>query len=292
MARINFDDNVESQPEFKRLVGLCASWDEALGMLVRFFRLAQQAYGRGQGVTAETLETEGLGAMLKSGWAIPFSGDTFQAKGAEKHFAWYVQKIEAGKKGGRPVNREVSENNRTVSAANRSTVPANPLSLALAPALSPALAPVIKKENAEKIAAPLQAQVAACAQTWGQTLTHMGTKRAVGPTEELAITRAIQAHGAEMVDLALFGARFEKATDNFNPKDHVSIGRVLERDKFGKLKIDKFANLGARAKQTQPRQPARAEEPPPVAEEYYTKSPEEIRALMSSIVGGLPKGGE
>lgn len=97
MARINFDDDVESQEEFWALLNIIGDRDACLGKLLRFFRLCQSRYGRGESVSQQTIEDHGLNSMLQSGWAIPFK-EGFQAKGAEKHFAWYEQRCIASKR--------------------------------------------------------------------------------------------------------------------------------------------------------------------------------------------------
>lgn len=100
MARINFDDDVETQEEFWNLLRLVSGdRDSALGKLVRFFRLAQKRFGHGEAITEGELEQHGLRCMIESGWAVPIDGG-FRSKGAAKYFAWYVQKIDAGKRGG------------------------------------------------------------------------------------------------------------------------------------------------------------------------------------------------
>lgn len=132
MARINFDDDVESQDEFWRLLPLVGGdRDKALGKLVRFFRIAQKRFGHNEVISKEELESQGLAEMIQSGWAVEV-GDGYQTKGAAKYFAWYRQKVEAGKKGGRP---KQPDDNREEPDANRSKAPVNPLALVPVPAL-------------------------------------------------------------------------------------------------------------------------------------------------------------
>lgn len=89
----------------------------------------------------------------------------------------------------------------------------------------------------------------ACKATWQGTLDHFKTGRRVSLAEETIIGRAIRTNGAELVDLALYGARYEPKYDDFDPKTHVSISRVLEPDREGKIRIDKFANWGGQARE-------------------------------------------
>src|SRR5579871_561205 len=161
MARVNIDDDLESQSEFWRLLPLVGNdRDIALGKLVRFLRLAQYAFGRGQGLGREALENDGLGSMIGSGWATPFAAGGYQVKDAEERFAWYAQKVAAAKNGGRPrkpdpdktppqeacVNRESDSANRkpdsglrNIDSANRNEPDDIP------PVPVPVLAPVQKQ---------------------------------------------------------------------------------------------------------------------------------------------------
>jgi len=83
-------------------------------------------------------------------------------------------------------------------------------------------------------------------ETWKGTLKHFKIVRDnLTDDEKQAIARAVQRHGVEIVDMALYGARYEAKTENFDPGQHVSIQRVLKPDRNGVSRLDKFANLGA-----------------------------------------------
>ena len=97
MARLNIEDTLESKSEFWRLLDIFQDRDKCLGILIRFFRLAQKRYGQEQPITEEDLSAEGLECMIASGWAVPIEGG-YRAKGADRHFDWYRQRVEAGKK--------------------------------------------------------------------------------------------------------------------------------------------------------------------------------------------------
>ena len=90
-----------------------------------------------------------------------------------------------------------------------------------------------------------QAPLEALFKTWQATLRHFKIERSLSEQEKLEIARAAQRHGAEIVDLALQGARYEAKSDGFDPSQHVSIQRVLKPDRNGMSKLDKFANLGS-----------------------------------------------
>jgi hypothetical protein len=88
-------------------------------------------------------------------------------------------------------------------------------------------------------------QVDACAETWADTLRALGYNRPLAPTEKLAIARGILQHGAEAMDLALYGARHEPRSRDYDPKAHVSLERILGRNKAGKSLFADFMNWGA-----------------------------------------------
>lgn len=149
MARINIDDDVESRPEYRRLLKLVNyDDDKALGLLVRFWRVAQRFWGKNQLVPLEEIENWDFHLIIESRWGI-VREDGVYAIDSEERFAWYRQACEAGKKGGRPrkvednprlnsENPPVSSGNPTVSADNPTLNSEN----LLVPAPAPVLAPV------------------------------------------------------------------------------------------------------------------------------------------------------
>lgn len=109
MARINIDDDVESRPEYRRLHKILGYDDnQALGMLVRFWRLAQGYWGEYRLVPLEEIENWELQAIIDSRWGI-VKPEGVYAIGAEERFAWYRQKCDASKKGGRPKQPDKTE---------------------------------------------------------------------------------------------------------------------------------------------------------------------------------------
>lgn len=244
MARINFEDNVEAQPQFQKLLRLVGgNWALALGHLVLFFRAAQKAYGHNTPMTREELE-EQFPEVLESGWAVPVEGG-FQARSADKHFDWYRQKVEAGKQGGRPrlvKNLPVAAANLAVHAANRSTDPVNPLVLAPSPA--PVLAPVQKRERAT---APLESgAIDRCKKAWAETRAHYGASEGILPTEELALGRAVQRWGGEAVELAIIGKRYETKDDRYDPAKNLSLSRILDPQE--PARFERLHALGVQAR--------------------------------------------
>lgn len=144
MARINFDDDIESQDEFWNLMPLVSGdRDRALGMIVRFFRFAQDRFGECRVVTEAELTQRGLGVMIQSGWAVPNGDAGYQAKDAEDRFGWYLQRKTAGKRRSNGERDDQGQFQRDTSGSpaeeERDLVPHQPL--ALSPAPSPVLAP-------------------------------------------------------------------------------------------------------------------------------------------------------
>lgn len=99
MARINIDDELHADHRFKRLVRILGKEDEAVGMVYRWWRLAQRHWGNEMAlVPDDEFEFEGfkpiaeskLAERRDSGWYAP---------GAEERFAWYLQKCRASKAG-------------------------------------------------------------------------------------------------------------------------------------------------------------------------------------------------
>lgn len=147
MARINFDDDIESQEEFWVLLKLLnGNRDQALGKLLRFFRLAQRAWGIDAPMTGEELLAAKFDDMIQSGWAVPVEGG-YHALGAAKHFAWYRQKVVSGRSGGvaNAKKHALVREAIAIPIAKRGHTPPSPLSPSLA--LAPSLALSKKKEE-------------------------------------------------------------------------------------------------------------------------------------------------
>ena len=119
-----------------------------------------------------------------------------------------------------------------------------------------------------------------CMNTWLGTLEHFGIKRALNPREELEIARNVQKYGAEYVELALYGARWEPKTETFDPKNFVSLRRVFGRDKQGFDLIDRFVNLGAPKRQHENHERARMESQS-TAEGVERTDPARVREILA-----------
>lgn len=158
MARINIEEELYGDHRFRRLTRKVGNEDNALGLLVRFWRLAQKYWGDNESlVPLSEFEAEDFQVISEAGLAEVRESGVY-AKGAKKHFAWYLQRVDAGKKradaprtesgqftSDSPAERKPAGQNtsETQLPDQRNPVSHQPLSLALA--LSPALAQ--KKEE-------------------------------------------------------------------------------------------------------------------------------------------------
>lgn len=141
MARINIEDDLESREQFWKLMSIYGDRDKCLGLLVRFFRLAQHRFGRREILTEKDLVDHGLTDMISSGWATPVEGG-FEAIGSEKQFSWYRQKCDNGqhgKLGGikKAKNTESNKiNDLSYPTSTRDSISPSPLTLTLSPSLT------------------------------------------------------------------------------------------------------------------------------------------------------------
>lgn len=241
MARINIDDDLESQDQFWNLLGLVPDRDAALGKLVRFFRLAQKAWGKGDIVTREELESKGLVCMIDSGWAVLEVGG-YQALGAKNHFAWYRQRVEAGQKRS-PAERDSGGRFAIEPPADdqRNSIPHQPLAPSLAPA--PVLKNIYINEKV-KIPDPITREaIAEATEAWLATLKTMGMGRNnILPGEDYQIATNLQTRGLKPVLFAFRGICSQRGSKNFDPTQFVSLTYVFKPGNFERL-----MNLGVQA---------------------------------------------
>lgn len=101
MARINVEDDILRNPRFQALVRrLGGDTEKAIGRLVRFWWAAQRHWGQNRNLVP--LEEFALGdfdGLVEVGLAEIRANGVY-AKGAEKHFEWYEQRIAAARAGG------------------------------------------------------------------------------------------------------------------------------------------------------------------------------------------------
>lgn len=261
MARVNIDDDVESKPQFRRLVQILGDDDRALAMLVRFWRLAQKYWGDGELIPMPDIEDWGFGPVIESKWGLVRDGGVY-AIGSEERFAWYRQRVEAGKKRAEGPRDESGQFQRTASGTpaivpaehQRTPIPDQPL------VPSPSPVPIQNKETTttaplrEKVVQGLKEQTAAAYRVWTDTLATFGVDLCdMNGVQENSLARAITQLGFESVCLALEGARHDKASKDYDPVKHLSIDRVLHRNaKTGVSNWERLRNL-ALSKRGSPR---------------------------------------
>lgn len=86
-------------------------------------------------------------------------------------------------------------------------------------------------------------QISDAYQTWTDTLASFDVPALpIGTHEESTLQRAIRYSGFTRVSLALEGARYEVGSKDYDPRQHLSLDRVLHRIN-GKSNLDRFANL-------------------------------------------------
>jgi hypothetical protein len=101
VARINIEDSVFRDIRFTKLMMKMTSFDEALGAMVRSWILAQKWYLTPEKmIPAEEWSKQLLPeAIIEVGLAERV-GDHIRVRGADEQFAWLLQRVEAGRRGG------------------------------------------------------------------------------------------------------------------------------------------------------------------------------------------------
>lgn len=251
--RVNIDDDLHSDFRFRRLVRAIGDEDKAVGMVYRFWKLAQKYWIHDCGlIPVEEFEAEGLEPILKAGLAQMRVGGIY-ARGSEERFAWYFQRKAAGKVRAKAQRNpdgtfaappEPSEEPSADGQEASATPPiVQPLALALAPSLAPSPALAQKKEKEKSFSQGVTAdEVRECAEAWRETLRFYKAGRNLAPWEETQIARAIQHYGKGFVKAALEGVRYEGKGEGYNPANYLNLARV-----FDPTKIQSFVNLGAQA---------------------------------------------
>jgi hypothetical protein len=273
MARINIEDELESDFRFKRLVRLVGDEDKAIGLIYRFWRIAQKLWGDEMSlILEEEFHAEGFAPILSAGLAEVRDNGVY-AKGSEDRFAWYLQKCRASKiaasvrteKKSRSIgtksrstgneSRCTGDESRSIETDSRSTetcAPVNPLAPALAPApvpaLAPALAPALSKIHKEENVSDKKNQgtepsqipdghLETAIEQWEKTLLWANAGREILEQEKIQIFRMLKSD-IPLVDLchAFSGMRFEAEIPGvYDPKKNIDIFRVWDVKKRTKL---------------------------------------------------------
>lgn len=150
--------------------------------------------------------------------------------------------------------------------------------------------PQTKETNPPSLAdQTIQAKLTACVETWNATLAAMKLPRKATEHEKQVIFRAVKnAHafgGIEQIDLALYGARHEPKSEDYDPKDYADAARVLEPNKKGKSLFTKFIGWGSTG-----RAQAQAKKEKPAAlkpVEGEAPNPEVVRQLIGQWSRGV-----
>lgn len=304
MARISIDDELHADVRFKRLVRKLSNEDQAIGLLYRFWRMAQDYWADECSLMPiAEFESEDFRPLAEVGFAEQ-RGEGYYAAGAEERFGWYLQKCRASKAGvkARSVNRNNTPVNRNASPVNpsdepehasRSTVEAPPVNPSL---LTSTVISTSTSTSTDNATAPvsavgvgeLQGQIKEASEAWIECLKKWGAERELFPWEQVEFARNIQARGIEAVKLAILGQRYEPETETYKPSRHLSLKRLFDPQKF-----DRFVNLGAQArKKLQEREQIQAQiaqtrSLPP--EQEPTDNPEAIKAYLDGFLGKMPK---
>jgi hypothetical protein len=234
MARINIEDSLYTDFRFLELHKKLDNLEMAIGAMVRAWTVAQKWYtSQWKMIPVSVWEKQKLNNFIIECGLATREGDFIKMAGADEQFSWLVQRSEAGKRSA----RSKAEKKSTV-VESRSTVVngSQPLSLSLSPSL--------KKEDTYLLTKSLPDEIGMAWDVWNETLDAFKiTRTNIMPQQENSLARGIKQLGLDNVILALEGARFERPGKDFRPQDHLSIDRVLHRDRFGKSNVERFKNL-------------------------------------------------
>lgn len=99
LARINVEDDFWTHPRYRALTRIIGDEDKAAGMCIRFWRLAQSYWGERKPVPTDVWDLEKLEPLVTVGLAEK-KDDGVYCKNSERHFEWYSQAVESGRRGG------------------------------------------------------------------------------------------------------------------------------------------------------------------------------------------------
>lgn len=206
MARINIEESLFKDVRFDDLKMKLGSVDTALGAMVRAWSLAQKWYLKEE--TSRLIPITEWRKQRISDFIIEVGlaevrNDGIYVSGSESQFAWLLQRQSAGKKGGRPSNRNKEEMRKgPVKVPLRAESGSNPLSLSLS--LSQDNKKNIKKETAAD-AAQDQGPSDFCEKESGAEKLHRIWNKNCGPLPKALLLsdkrrRAAQARWNEFPD--------------------------------------------------------------------------------------------
>lgn len=121
MARINIEDTF--WVEVGALIGALGDQDRAVGMAIRFFRVAQENHKAGRLVSEQEFGRSFDERMIGI-FAERVEGG-IQAIGAQKHFGWLRKKVEAGRKGGSTSKQTKAKRSKTIKSEQTEPSPSS-----------------------------------------------------------------------------------------------------------------------------------------------------------------------
>jgi hypothetical protein len=243
VARINVEDSIHSDARFIKLIVKMGSRPLAFGELLLAWIVAQKWYLTGSRMIpiSEWKRQELNDALIDCGLA-EVRGDFVRMAGADDQFKWLLTASQNGKK------KTSSKNNSLTEVVRESTVLPDiieesekgrckdPQALTLSLSLN--------TKNTTTTSSDLKTQVRELYEEWGRTLKTFGIQpSAMNPLEENSIGRAVHKLGFETARLAIIGQRYERPTEKFDPRSHLSIDRVLHRGARGNQNWERFKNL-------------------------------------------------
>ncbi len=244
MARINVEDSIWSDDRFLRLIEITGNRALAVGYMVLAWKAAQKFWmdGRKPIPTPVFKVLPGSDELVESGLAEPiFDGDFYHIKGSEEHFAWLMQKKEAGKVGGKQsgIARRIAHDEIIEEKMKRREAAVKRLEPSYSYSYSNT-----KNTTTTARGENLPEQIQEAHEVWSQTLASFGVpKTPMAAVQENSLARAIMQLGFENVILALEGQRYEAPNKTFDPRRHLSIDRALHRDRNGKSRWEEFKNM-------------------------------------------------
>lgn len=272
MARVSIEERAAvGAKKLARLVGCSRS--EAIGHLYWLWHDSQELeqdhcteddVQDWLDIRDETQRSKIVSGLVQASFLVrrgpdPSGVEQFKIRGNLKHIENLSAKREAarenGKSGGRPKESQIKlplprqDNNQKQADVGSETKPTSPTQPNQPDNHSSLQFSALQGSARERGSALTSEEIKSgkerCAKIWIETLRKLKAPReTLLPTEETEIVRAIHRFGdAEIVALALFGARHEPGDERFDPKKHISIARVLTKDNEGRERVDRFVNF-------------------------------------------------
>lgn len=253
MPRINLEDSLFKDRRFYNLMLKAGGYRNALGDLMAAWIVAQQYWiPDKKPIPKEVFIQQELSWDLLDVSLAEEREDGIYMRGSAEQFQWWFdginQRVEAGKKSAKRQRDEkgrllpsASHVKTTPTTAQRPLEKASNESNATQPSSSSSSS--LKKEEGEAPTvggkvnpkSPAMGQeVIRCWFEWCDTLEAFGVqaKRPMDIHSESLLARSVKTYGVETVMAALRGPRYEKPSERFNRKDHLSLSKILAPDQI------------------------------------------------------------